>query len=359
MRKEGLSRNARVLGLLGAAALLGAVSAAPAMASPGAVLMFGITRGGKLLSRVTDAASTRLERMGEGLVGERLLPKDRACRTGECLEKLATRFRATRIIGGEVGPPDPDGAVSITLWLYQTKGKAPRELNENCDNCNDKRLQEKVAEMTGKLLEPPKAAPADDAAVAAAGESKGADTARPPTAPPLLGEATGTHNPGSGAAPASTEGRPAGLLLECSPALARRCAGCTPVSRELRCSGCSCVTLRTIDPCNRATWPEGWTPTEPVKCVDEGYPVAHWVRVGLLTAGILAAAGMGAIGTATPHLRGTCISPDPAQPNTPCNFSPLLQTVGYSSAAVLAAGLLFTVTFDKPARIRLVPGGIR
>jgi hypothetical protein len=133
---------------------------APAAANP--VLVVGFQEEGRPSGKARHAVMQFLQRMGEEVVTVTLAPQEQVCNQTDCLLRLADRYGAKRLVGGEITPNDSN--YRILVWIFDRVSQQPSMTEARCSDCSSDQLYDTAARTAGQLLEagqsPPVPAPA-------------------------------------------------------------------------------------------------------------------------------------------------------------------------------------------------------
>ncbi|MBL9003524.1 MAG: hypothetical protein JNJ46_04705 [Myxococcales bacterium] len=132
--------------ILIAALLFGSGSA---VANP--VLVVGFQEEGRPSVKARHAVMQFLQRMGEDVVTVSLAPPEQACNQTDCLLRLADRYQAARLVGGEITPNDTN--YRILVWIFDRVTQQPSTTEARCSECTSDQLYDTAARTAGQLLE--------------------------------------------------------------------------------------------------------------------------------------------------------------------------------------------------------------
>lgn len=141
------SRSPRVA-ILGLLSLL-CLFPARALAEP--VLVVGFQEEGRPSPRARHAVMQFLQRMGEEVVTVSLSSQEQVCNQTDCLLRLADRYQAKRLIGGDITPNDKNYLIQV--WIFDRTNQQPSMTEARCSECNSEQLYDTAARTAGQLLE--------------------------------------------------------------------------------------------------------------------------------------------------------------------------------------------------------------
>lgn len=134
-----------MLGLLGLLCLI------PTRALAEPVLVVGFQEEGRPSPRARHAVMQFLQRMGEEVVTVSLSSQEQVCNQTDCLLRLADRYQAKRLIGGDITPNDKNYLIQV--WIYDRASQQPSMTEARCSECNTEQLYDTAARTAGQLLE--------------------------------------------------------------------------------------------------------------------------------------------------------------------------------------------------------------
>lgn len=114
-------------------------------------LVVGFLEQGRPNARIRQAVQQFLERMGEEVRLASLSPTEQQCTASDCLQVLAARHRASRLLGGDLIPNDT--SYKIQVWLFDQQTGQPAMAETLCPDCTPTQLQDMVARTAGQLVE--------------------------------------------------------------------------------------------------------------------------------------------------------------------------------------------------------------
>lgn len=146
-----VSRARGIIGVVICVGLLAWLRVAAAQEAT-AILIVGVRQDGRPDARARVAVARRLLHMGEVALAPRLGAADLACAEEKCLQALAQRHKAGRLLGGDVQESGSDYRVG--LWLYDAKtGRLRQGDPQGCEACDSARLAERLGEAAALLVE--------------------------------------------------------------------------------------------------------------------------------------------------------------------------------------------------------------
>ena len=129
-----------------------------AQASASPVLVVGFQEEGRPSAKARHAVMQFLQRMGEDVVTVTLAPQEQVCNQTDCLLRLADRYQAKRLVGGEITPNDKN--YRILVWIFDRVTQQPSMTEAHCSECSSDQLYDTAARTAGQLMEAGLSAPA-------------------------------------------------------------------------------------------------------------------------------------------------------------------------------------------------------
>jgi hypothetical protein len=151
MRSE--SRRLFIPAVIGALVVAFLLQGSRAQSAPSGdkVLLLGISQGGRLQERATAALAARLQEREVLLSADSLLPSERHCQRGPCLERLAAKMDAHFIIWGTLEGGAGRAPLSVMLHLFDARKGAmdylPALVQQN------ESLEDAIKQLGGSLLQ--------------------------------------------------------------------------------------------------------------------------------------------------------------------------------------------------------------
>jgi hypothetical protein len=115
------------------------------------VLVVGVSRSRGSDSRLVRGLKEHLVRSGLLVAESSLSAQDRACDSADCIEELASREGAQLVLTAKLRESDP-GGYFVTMALFDAVRRAPYQETALCEQCNPDALQEKLSDLSDKLL---------------------------------------------------------------------------------------------------------------------------------------------------------------------------------------------------------------
>ena len=94
-----------------------------------------------------------LQRMGEEVVTVTLSTQEQVCNQTDCLLRLAERYQAQRLVGGEITANDKNYLIQV--WIYDRATAQPTLTEARCNECSSEQLYDTTGRTAGQLLEAP------------------------------------------------------------------------------------------------------------------------------------------------------------------------------------------------------------
>ncbi len=120
-----------------------------ALAEP--VLVVGFQEEGRPSPRARHAVMQFLQRMGEEVVTVSLSSQEQVCNQTDCLLRLADRYQAKRLVGGDITPNDKNYLIQV--WIFDRASQQPAMTEARCSECSSEQLYDTAARTAGQLLE--------------------------------------------------------------------------------------------------------------------------------------------------------------------------------------------------------------
>ena len=120
-----------------------------ALAEP--VLVVGFQEEGRPSPRARHAVMQFLQRMGEEVVTVSLSSQEQVCNQTDCLMRLADRYQAKRLVGGDITPNDKNYLIQV--WIFDRASQQPAMTEARCSECSSEQLYDTAARTAGQLLE--------------------------------------------------------------------------------------------------------------------------------------------------------------------------------------------------------------
>lgn len=128
-----------------------ALLAGMAQASASPVLVVGFQEEGRPSAKARHAVMQFLQHMGEDVVTVSLAPHEQVCNQTDCLLRLADRYQAKRLVGGEITPNDKN--YRILVWIFDRVTQQPSMTEAHCSECTSDQLYDTAARTAGQLME--------------------------------------------------------------------------------------------------------------------------------------------------------------------------------------------------------------
>ncbi len=143
-----LSRQGPSVAILG---LLSLLCWFPVRALAEPVLVVGFQEEGRPSPRARHMVMQFLQRMGEEVITVSLSSQEQVCNQTDCLLRLADRYQAKRLVGGDITPNDKNYLIQV--WIFDRASQQPSMTEARCSECNSEQLYDTAARTAGQLLE--------------------------------------------------------------------------------------------------------------------------------------------------------------------------------------------------------------
>ena len=80
-----------------------------------------------------------------------LSSQEQVCNQTDCLLRLADRYQAKRLVGGDITPNDKNYLIQV--WIFDRASQQPAMTEARCSECSGEQLYDTAARTAGQLLE--------------------------------------------------------------------------------------------------------------------------------------------------------------------------------------------------------------